>query len=51
MYLTFDTMLWLSYVNNNQIVLYNLLLNLPQLELWERLSIEDAILSEKIFDV
>jgi hypothetical protein len=44
-------MLWLSYVNNNQIVLYNLLLNLPQLELWERLSIEDAILSEKIFDV
>lgn len=30
---------------------YNFLLQLPHLEQWERSSIEDAILSEKIFDV
>jgi hypothetical protein len=41
----------LELVSSSWIGYYNTLLQLPFLETWERRSIEDAILSEKVFDI
>jgi hypothetical protein len=41
----------LEVTSNMWLTHYNFLLGLPILENWERKSIEDAILSEKVFDI
>lgn len=41
----------LEATSNIWLIHYNFLLGLPTLEDWERKTIEDAILSEKVFDI
>jgi hypothetical protein len=41
----------LETTSNFQTLYYNDILALPMLELWERFTIENSILSEKIFDI
>lgn len=41
----------LKIISSSWIGYYNFMLQLPYIETWERRSIEDAILSEKVYDV